>query len=139
MVEMVPSQERIASPLIDIESSTTGHKYFDLLPGRVIEPFQESLPPGILVNFVQADSRFPLRRGEQRSLPKILGVFDQEPSMAFNVPVEIERFHPDPGQKMLGEGCLADLSRACNEGHLGLFSKKPSDFGGKITHQNVYI
>ena len=69
------------------------------------------------------------------SLPKIFRVFDNDFPVAFNVPTEIERFHPDFSQEMLGQGRFAYLPRACNEGHLGLFSKKPGDFWSEVAHK----
>src|SRR4030042_2487967 len=135
MVEMVPSQKRSPPPLVNVESSTARHEYFDLLSGRIIESFQKSLPPRILVNLVQADTQLLLRGGNRGSLPKIFRVFDNDFLVAFNVPVEIEHFHPDVSQEMLGQGCFAHLPRACNEGHLGLFSKKSGDFWCKVAHK----
>src|SRR5271157_3749013 len=135
MVEVVPSQERIASPLIDVEPSTAGHEYVDVFPDRIEESFQKSLPSGVFVNLVQDNSRFLLRRGNREFLPKTFRVFDNELPMTFNVPVEIERFHPDFSQEMLRQGCFAYLPRSCDEGHLELFSKESSDFRGKVAHR----
>src|SRR4030042_4767024 len=140
MIKVIPSQQGIASPLIEIEPSTTSNQYFDIFPRRIIEALQKSLPPGILVNFVQADATLSPWRQSRGPFPKIFRIFDNGFTMTFNVPIKIERLHPNLRKEMLGQCCFTHLPGTSNEGHSGLFSKKSSDFRSQISHRhNFYM
>jgi hypothetical protein len=91
MVKMIPPQQGITSALIDIEPSTTCNQYFNIFRGRIVEALEKSLPPRVLVNFVQTDTALSPWGKRCGSFPKIFRVLNDSLTVTFNVPIEIER------------------------------------------------
>ena len=53
MIEVVPAQQAVPAPSVDIESGAPRHEDPQILVVLVVNPLQESLPAFVLVEFIQ--------------------------------------------------------------------------------------
>ena len=134
MIKVISSEQRVSSPLVEVEPTAPRYQYFKFLPPGVIEPFQKALPPRIFVDFIQAKTGLGPAGNRGRPLPEVFRVFNDRLTVAFDILVEVKGLRTDLCQEVLCKGRFAHLPRPGNEGHFFFLKKKPADFRGQITH-----
>src|SRR6266511_1181571 len=106
-IVVVTTQERVASPTVDVQAGAPGHdNLFTSLPG-VPDTFDQTLPARVLVQFIEDDQirfGFPVLVQNRLAMPPV-------------IPVEVGR-SPGPRSDHPGERGLPHLPGTPDEDHL---------------------